>query len=133
MRVARGGVGLGSPAGWAGSFSSSPLFPRPLGPPAPPPHTRLEASCSAQLRCLPRINGHPGKSLRLAGLWKLEEVSLSWVPCRPAPKLPLLGLTAIPACPQCHLSGCMMDLFVQMAVIMGLKQTLSNCMEYLGP
>lgn len=26
---------------------------------------------------LPRINGHPGKSTRLAGLWKLEEVSLS--------------------------------------------------------
>ncbi|XP_016075095.1 PREDICTED: anoctamin-9 [Miniopterus natalensis] len=55
---------------------------------------------------LGRINGHPGKSVRLAGLWKLEE---------------------------CHLSGCMMDLFVQMAIIMGLKQTLSNCMEYLGP
>ncbi|XP_075402378.1 anoctamin-9 [Tenrec ecaudatus] len=55
---------------------------------------------------LGRINGHPGKSVRLAGLWKLEE---------------------------CHLSGCMMDLFVQMAVIMGLKQTLSNCMEYLSP
>uniref|UniRef100_A0A8D0QQM3 Anoctamin n=1 Tax=Sus scrofa TaxID=9823 RepID=A0A8D0QQM3_PIG len=52
------------------------------------------------------INGHPGKSVRLAGLWKLEE---------------------------CHLSGCMMDLFVQMAIIMGLKQTLSNCMEYLRP
>ncbi|KAM7084506.1 anoctamin-9 isoform 2-T2 [Molossus nigricans] len=55
---------------------------------------------------LGRINGHPGNSVRLAGLWKLEE---------------------------CHLSGCMMDLFVQMAIIMGLKQTLSNCMEYLGP
>ncbi|XP_048216022.1 anoctamin-9 isoform X2 [Perognathus longimembris pacificus] len=55
---------------------------------------------------LGRINGHPGKSTRLAGLWKLEE---------------------------CHLSGCMMDLFVQMAIIMSLKQTLSNCMEYLGP
>ncbi|XP_006893399.1 PREDICTED: anoctamin-9 [Elephantulus edwardii] len=55
---------------------------------------------------LGRINGHPGKSVRLAGLWKLEE---------------------------CHLSGCMMDLFVQMATIMGLKQTLSNCVEYLGP
>ncbi|XP_037694357.1 anoctamin-9 isoform X2 [Choloepus didactylus] len=55
---------------------------------------------------LGRINGHPGKSVRLAGLWKLEE---------------------------CHLSGCMMDLFVQMAVIMGLKQTLSNCVEYLRP
>ncbi|XP_060031852.1 anoctamin-9 isoform X2 [Erinaceus europaeus] len=55
---------------------------------------------------LGRINGHPGKSVRLAGQWKLEE---------------------------CHLSGCMMDLFVQMAVIMGLKQTLSNCVEYLSP
>ncbi|XP_053418614.1 anoctamin-9 isoform X3 [Nycticebus coucang] len=55
---------------------------------------------------LGRINGHPGKSTRLAGVWKLEE---------------------------CHVSGCMMDLFVQMAIIMGLKQTLSNCMEYLGP
>ncbi|XP_035297495.1 anoctamin-9 isoform X2 [Cricetulus griseus] len=55
---------------------------------------------------LGRINGHPGKSTRLAGLWKLEE---------------------------CHLSGCMMDLFIQMAIIMGLKQTLSNCVEYLRP
>ncbi|KAM5224512.1 anoctamin-9 [Hipposideros larvatus] len=55
---------------------------------------------------LGRINGHPGNSVRLAGLWKLEE---------------------------CHLSGCMVDLFVQMAIIMGLKQTLSNCMEYLCP
>ncbi|XP_047548658.1 anoctamin-9 isoform X1 [Lutra lutra] len=55
---------------------------------------------------LGRINGHPGKSVRLAGLWKLEE---------------------------CHLSGCMMDLFLQMAIIMGLKQTLSNCVEYLSP
>ncbi|XP_045871057.1 anoctamin-9 isoform X2 [Meles meles] len=53
-----------------------------------------------------KINGHPGKSVRLAGLWKLEE---------------------------CHLSGCMMDLFLQMAIIMGLKQTLSNCAEYLSP
>ncbi|XP_076971341.1 anoctamin-9 isoform X2 [Tamandua tetradactyla] len=55
---------------------------------------------------LGRINGHPGRTVRLAGQWKLEE---------------------------CHPSGCMMDLSVQMAVIMGLKQTLSNCMEYLGP
>ncbi|XP_052616079.1 anoctamin-9 [Peromyscus californicus insignis] len=55
---------------------------------------------------LGRINGHPGKSTRLAGLWKLEE---------------------------CHLSGCMTDLFIQMAIIMGLKQTLSNCIEYLRP
>lgn len=46
------------------------------------------------------------------------------LPARPDPSL---------SRPQCHLSGCMMDLFVQMAIIMGLKQTLSNCMEYLGP
>lgn len=39
----------------------------------------------------------------------------------------------VPLTPQCHLSGCMMDLFLQMAIIMGLKQTLSNCAEYLGP
>ncbi|XP_012791618.2 anoctamin-9 [Sorex araneus] len=55
---------------------------------------------------LGRINGHPGKSVRLAGMWKLEE---------------------------CHLSGCMVDLFMQMAIVMLLKQTLSNCMEYLSP
>ncbi|KAL0616012.1 Single Ig IL-1-related receptor [Plecturocebus cupreus] len=34
---------------------------------------------------------------------------------------------------ECQASGCMMDLFVQMAIIMGLKQTLSNWVEYLGP
>ncbi|XP_038621299.1 anoctamin-9 [Tachyglossus aculeatus] len=55
---------------------------------------------------LGRINGHPGKYVRIAGQWRLEE---------------------------CHPSGCMMDLFVQMAVIMGLKQTLNNCVEYLVP
>ncbi|XP_072647364.1 anoctamin-9 isoform X2 [Canis lupus baileyi] len=68
--------------------------------------TREGRATSSSLTVLPRINGHPGKSVRLAGLWKLEE---------------------------CHLSGCMMDLFLQMAIIMGLKQTLSNCAEYLGP
>lgn len=79
--------------------------------------------------------------MRLAGLWKLEEVSLSWTPCRSAPPLPPSPphspasphLTSHLGPPQCHLSGCMMDLFLQMAIIMGLKQTLSNCMEYLGP
>ncbi|XP_056657023.1 anoctamin-9 isoform X2 [Monodelphis domestica] len=55
---------------------------------------------------LGRINGHPGNQVRIGGQWRLEE---------------------------CHPSGCMMDLFVQMAVIMGLKQTLSNCVEYLSP
>ncbi|XP_068964038.1 anoctamin-9 isoform X2 [Petaurus breviceps papuanus] len=55
---------------------------------------------------LGRINGHPGNQVRIGGQWRLEE---------------------------CHPSGCMMDLFMQMAVIMGLKQTLSNCVEYLSP
>uniref|UniRef100_A0A452STD4 Anoctamin n=1 Tax=Ursus americanus TaxID=9643 RepID=A0A452STD4_URSAM len=52
--------------------------------------------------------------------------SLVYIPC-------LLRLTSPPWPLQCHLSGCMMDLFLQMAIIMGLKQTLSNCAEYLGP
>uniref|UniRef100_A0A8D0GXQ2 Anoctamin n=1 Tax=Sphenodon punctatus TaxID=8508 RepID=A0A8D0GXQ2_SPHPU len=34
---------------------------------------------------------------------------------------------------QCHPSGCITDLFIQMATIMILKQTLSNCVEYLSP
>lgn len=66
-------------------------------------------------------------------MWKLEEVSPPGVPCCPVPNRPgpRPDLPCLPL--QCHLSGCMMDLFVQMAIIMGLKQTLSNCMEYLGP
>lgn len=79
--------------------------------------------------------------MRLAGLWKLEEVSPSRCPtalfpnCPPSWPLPVPRARAhLPPLPlQCHLSGCMMDLFVQMAVIMGLKQTLSNCVEYLKP
>lgn len=79
--------------------------------------------------------------MRLAGLWKLEEVSLSRAPYCPLPELPSLLASLVPHARahlpplplQCHLSGCMMDLFVQMAVIMGLKQTLSNCVEYLKP
>uniref|UniRef100_A0A674GJM0 Anoctamin n=1 Tax=Taeniopygia guttata TaxID=59729 RepID=A0A674GJM0_TAEGU len=35
--------------------------------------------------------------------------------------------------PICHPSGCITDLFIQMAVIMVLKQTISNIMEYLIP
>lgn len=34
---------------------------------------------------------------------------------------------------QCHPSGCITDLFIQMAIIMILKQTISNVMEYLIP
>ncbi|NXD83651.1 ANO9 protein, partial [Halcyon senegalensis] len=55
---------------------------------------------------LGRINGHPGNYVRVAGKWRLEE---------------------------CHPSGCITDLFIQMAIIMVLKQTISNVMEYLVP
>uniref|UniRef100_A0A3Q0T7S0 Anoctamin n=1 Tax=Amphilophus citrinellus TaxID=61819 RepID=A0A3Q0T7S0_AMPCI len=51
------------------------------------------------------INGHPGNYVRIAGV-RLEE---------------------------CHPSGCMTDLFIQMAVIMLLKQTLNNIVEFTGP
>ncbi|KAM9301576.1 anoctamin-9 [Gastrophryne carolinensis] len=55
---------------------------------------------------LGRINGYPGNYVRIAGHWRLEE---------------------------CHPSGCITDLFIQMCVIMVLKQTLSNCVEFLSP
>ncbi|XP_045888632.1 anoctamin-9-like [Micropterus dolomieu] len=54
---------------------------------------------------LGRINGHPGDYARIAG-WRLEE---------------------------CHPSGCLTDLFIQMAIIMLLKQTLNNIFEFTGP
>ncbi|XP_063326717.1 anoctamin-9-like [Pelmatolapia mariae] len=54
---------------------------------------------------LGRINGHPGNYVRLAG-YRLEE---------------------------CHPSGCLTDLFIQMAVIMLLKQTLNNIIEFTVP
>uniref|UniRef100_A0A669EGN1 Anoctamin n=1 Tax=Oreochromis niloticus TaxID=8128 RepID=A0A669EGN1_ORENI len=54
---------------------------------------------------LGRINGHPGNYVRLAG-YRLEE---------------------------CHPSGCLTDLFIQMAVIMLLKQTLNNIIEFTIP
>ncbi|NXS61499.1 ANO9 protein, partial [Brachypteracias leptosomus] len=55
---------------------------------------------------LGRINGRPGNYVRIAGKWRLEE---------------------------CHPSGCITDLFTQMAIIMVLKQTISNIIEYLVP
>ncbi|XP_064309225.1 anoctamin-9 isoform X2 [Phalacrocorax carbo] len=55
---------------------------------------------------LGRINGHPGNYVRVAGKWRLEE---------------------------CHPSGCITDLFIQMGIIMLLKQTISSVMEYLVP
>ncbi|CAN9507320.1 unnamed protein product [Ophioblennius macclurei] len=54
---------------------------------------------------LGRINGHPGNYVRIAG-FRLEE---------------------------CHPSGCLTDLFIQMAVIMLLKQTLNNIFEFTVP
>uniref|UniRef100_A0A4W3I6F4 Anoctamin n=1 Tax=Callorhinchus milii TaxID=7868 RepID=A0A4W3I6F4_CALMI len=53
---------------------------------------------------LGRINGHPNNYVRIASKWRLEE---------------------------CHPSGCMTDLFIQMAMIMFLKQILSSTLEYL--
>ncbi|XP_069480030.1 anoctamin-9 isoform X2 [Ambystoma mexicanum] len=55
---------------------------------------------------LGRINGRPGQYVRIAGKWRLEE---------------------------CHPSGCITDLFIQMAIVMVLKQTLSNFVEFLSP
>ncbi|KAG5263867.1 hypothetical protein AALO_G00269510 [Alosa alosa] len=55
---------------------------------------------------LGRINGHPGNYVKLAGKWRLEE---------------------------CHPSGCLTDLFIQMAVILVLKQTLNNIFEFTIP
>ncbi|XP_053349468.1 anoctamin-9 [Clarias gariepinus] len=55
---------------------------------------------------LGRINGHPGNYVRIAGKWRLEE---------------------------CHPSGCLTDLFIQMAIILLLKQTINNIFEFVGP
>uniref|UniRef100_A0A8C1QJK6 Anoctamin n=1 Tax=Cyprinus carpio TaxID=7962 RepID=A0A8C1QJK6_CYPCA len=52
---------------------------------------------------LGRINGHPGGYVRISGKWRLEE---------------------------CHPSGCLTDLFIQMSIIMVLKQTFNNIFEY---
>uniref|UniRef100_A0A4W4E5L8 Anoctamin n=1 Tax=Electrophorus electricus TaxID=8005 RepID=A0A4W4E5L8_ELEEL len=55
---------------------------------------------------LGRINGYPGNYVRIAGKLRLEE---------------------------CHPSGCLTDLFIQMAVIMLLKQTVNNIIEFTVP
>ncbi|XP_060767480.1 anoctamin-9 isoform X2 [Neoarius graeffei] len=55
---------------------------------------------------LGRINGYPGNYVRIGGKWRLEE---------------------------CHPSGCLTDLFIQMAIILILKQTISNIFEFVGP
>lgn len=78
----------------------------------------------------PRINGHPGNYKRIAG-WRLEEVS------RPAefsgPQRAFLLPSAHLRVLQCHPSGCLTDLFIQMSVIMLLKQTLNNIFEFTVP
>ncbi|XP_063053222.1 anoctamin-9 [Engraulis encrasicolus] len=55
---------------------------------------------------LGRINGRPGKYVRIEQKWRLEE---------------------------CHPSGCLTDLFIQMAIIMILKQSINNVFEFTGP
>ncbi|KAK7176439.1 hypothetical protein R3I93_000621 [Phoxinus phoxinus] len=55
---------------------------------------------------LGRFNGYPGNYARIAGKWRLEE---------------------------CHPSGCLTDLFIQMAVILVLKQTINNIFEFTVP
>ncbi|XP_053368368.1 anoctamin-9 isoform X2 [Clarias gariepinus] len=55
---------------------------------------------------LGRINGYPGGYVRIAKIWRLEE---------------------------CHPSGCLTDLFIQMAIIMLLKQFIGNVFEFSGP
>ncbi|XP_067849681.1 anoctamin-9-like [Heptranchias perlo] len=55
---------------------------------------------------LGRFNGHPGDYVRVANRWRLEE---------------------------CHPSGCMTDLLIQMSVVMVLKQLLSTSLEYAIP
>ncbi|XP_031418714.1 anoctamin-9 [Clupea harengus] len=55
---------------------------------------------------LGRINGHPGAYVRIEGKWRLEE---------------------------CHPGGCLTDLFIQMAIIMILKQSINNVFEFAGP
>uniref|UniRef100_A0A8C1SMB7 Anoctamin n=1 Tax=Cyprinus carpio TaxID=7962 RepID=A0A8C1SMB7_CYPCA len=52
---------------------------------------------------LGRFNGYPGNYVRIGGKWRLEE---------------------------CHPSGCLTDLFIQMAVILVLKQTINNIFEF---
>ncbi|XP_051885656.1 anoctamin-9-like [Pristis pectinata] len=55
---------------------------------------------------LGRVNGYPGNYVRIGKKWRLEE---------------------------CHPSGCITDLFLQMSVIMVLKQVLGTTVEYAVP
>ncbi|XP_032895017.1 anoctamin-9-like [Amblyraja radiata] len=55
---------------------------------------------------LGRINGYPGNYVKIARKWRLEE---------------------------CHPSGCITNLFLQMGVIMVLKQVVGTTTEYVYP
>lgn len=109
-----------------------------------PTPTQSEASC--HLRPTLSLTVLLGSTVTLGspcawrgcGSWRrsvcpgcLTAMSLTYPSSRASPHTLLPDLPLLT--PQCHLSGCMMDLFVQMAIIMGLKQTLSNCVEYLCP
>lgn len=77
-----------------------------------------------------RINGHPGNYKRIAG-WRLEEVKRS-AELERTQKVFLLASVNLCVL-QCHPSGCLTDLFIQMSVIMLLKQTLNNIFEFTVP
>lgn len=128
-----GGAGLGV----GRASSTQPLFPSPSVPPSPPSQKQGAAALPACLS-FPGSTVTPGSPCAWQGCggWRRSvcprhfgRASLTSAPH--SPRSPRLTSPSGPL--QCHLSGCMMDLFLQMAIIMGLKQTLSNCVEYLGP
>lgn len=80
-----------------------------------------------------RINGHPGGYVRIAGKWRLEEVTHLELFSRQSQSQGRLVFMVEFVPPQCHPSGCLTDLFIQMAIIMVLKQTISNIFEFTGP
>ena len=83
-----------------------------------------------------RMNGYPGHYVRIAGKWRLEEVretsETRMSRSRLVPTRTLSTASSLVSS-QCHPSGCLTDLFIQMAVIMLLKQTLNNVFEFTGP
>lgn len=69
---------------WSGFIRCGLLLLSVISFLSPPPPTAATSPVGrtwphplSGLSFLPRINGHPGKSTRLAGLWKLEEVSIA--------------------------------------------------------
>ena len=84
--------------------------------------------------------------MRIAGKWRLEEVNMKNNRIFTSHKnlkrciffLPesIRSINFFMLCVlfmQCHPSGCLTDLFIQMAIIMVLKQTVSNVFEFAGP